>query len=55
MTHGGARKGAGRPLANFDEKRVVALRKQGLTTHEIGQLLGVHASTIARRCRRLGL
>jgi len=40
-SHGGARPGAGRKPAPFDEKRAIALRKQGLTYQQIADRFGV--------------
>ena len=41
LTHGGARKGAGRPATLLDEKRIVALRAQGFSIAQIAARFGV--------------
>ena len=43
---GGARPGAGRKRALFDEKRVVSLRKQGFTYREIAERFDVSIHSI---------
>ena len=49
MTHGGKRDGAGRPSVPIDEKRLIALRKQGISNREIGIRFGVPVYVIAYR------
>jgi transcriptional regulator len=44
---GGARPGSGRKRALYDEKRVMALRKQGFTYQEIADRFGVTKSAIS--------
>ena len=46
MNHGGARPGSGRKPANFDEKRVVSLKNQGLTYQQIADRFGVSVHAI---------
>lgn len=46
MSHGGARPGSGRKPANFDEKRVVSLKNQGLTYQQIADRFGVSVHAI---------
>lgn len=48
MTHGGKRAGAGKPKKQVDEKRVAALKAQGLSLAAIGARLGVGKWVIAR-------
>lgn len=46
MTHGGKRAGAGRPRANIDERRVLALSREGLSRPEIAKRFGVTLQVI---------
>lgn len=46
--HGGARTGAGRPATPIDLRRVIVLRKQGLSYRQIAERFGV-TETIVRR------
>jgi transposase len=48
MTHGGTRKGAGRPPTKVDERRLVSLRNQGLSMRLIAERFGV--TTMVIRC-----
>ena len=48
MMHGGTRKGAGRPPTPVNEKRLVALRKEGVSMRKIAERFGVTAAVI--RC-----
>jgi transposase len=49
--HGGARIGAGRPATPIDLRRVIVLRKQGLSYRQIAERFGV-TETIVRRAVR---
>ena len=49
--HGGARIGAGRPATPIDLRRVIVLRKQGLSYRQIAERFGV-TQTIVRRAVR---
>ena len=49
--HGGARTGAGRPATPIDLRRVIVLRKQGLSYRQIAERFGV-TQTIVRRAVR---
>ena len=49
--HGGARIGAGRPATPVDVRRVIVLRKQGLSYRQIAERFGV-TETIVRRAVR---
>jgi len=40
-SHGGTRKGSGRPTTQLDEKRIVALRAQGFSIAKIAERFGV--------------
>lgn len=51
---GGARPGAGRKRALYDEKRVVSLRKQGFTYQEIADRFDVSKYAIAWFFRKHG-
>jgi transposase len=53
-THGGARKGAGRPATPIDKRRVFVLREQGLSQKAIAERFGVTA-TIIKRVLKQGL
>ena len=53
MTHGGARKGAGRPPTPVDEKRVASLRKDGMTMAKIAERFGVTQSVIKYAIKRI--
>lgn len=44
---GGARPGAGRKRALYDEKRVISLKKQGFTYQEIADRFGVSKDSIS--------
>jgi transposase len=48
MNHGGIRKGAGRPATPVDERRLLALRKEGLPMRAIAERFGVTKAVI--RC-----
>lgn len=54
-THGGARKGAGRPRTRIDERRMLVLRNQGLTIKAIAERFGVTEMTIRYALQRLGV
>jgi len=53
MTHGGARKGAGRPATPVDEKRVAALRKDGMSMAKIAERFGVSETVIRYAVKRI--
>lgn len=53
LTHGGARNGAGRPATPVDERRVLVLRKEGLTILQIAERFGVTAPIIKRVLRKM--
>jgi DNA-binding CsgD family transcriptional regulator len=40
-SHGGSRKGAGRPATQLDEKRILSLRAQGYSIANIAARFGV--------------
>jgi DNA-binding GntR family transcriptional regulator len=48
MNHGGIRKGAGRPATPVDDRRLLALRKEGLPMRAIAERFGVTTAVI--RC-----
>jgi transposase len=52
MTHGGKRKGAGRPRVNISISRVYKLFDQGLTTREVAKIFEVSHTTISRLIKR---
>ena len=52
MTHGGKRKGAGRPRASVSVSRVLKLFSQGLTRTEIAKRFEVSDMTIGRIIKR---
>lgn len=52
--HGGARKGAGRPKAKIDERRMLVLRGQGMTIKAIAERFGVTVMTIRYALQKLG-
>ena len=52
--HGGARKGAGRPAVPIDKRRVLVLRKQGLSMRAIAERFEV-TQMIIRRVLKQGL
>jgi transposase len=52
MTHGGKRKGAGRPRVNISISRVYKLFDQGLTTREVAKIFEVSHMTISRLIKR---
>ena len=53
MTHGGARLNAGRPEVQIDEKRVMALIRQGISQREIAKRFGVGQQVIWYRVNKL--
>ncbi len=52
MTHGGKRKGAGRPRVNISISRVYKLVDEGLTQKEIAKKFEVSHMTICRIIKR---
>lgn len=48
MTHGGARKGAGRPPKDIQASRVYSLHDSGISIREIARRFFVSPPTIAR-------
>jgi DNA-binding GntR family transcriptional regulator len=48
MTHGGSGRGAGRKPTPIDEKRLMTLRKEGLSMRAIAERFGV--TTMVIRC-----
>ena len=48
LTHGGARKGAGRPATQVDKRRVEVLMKEGLSMKVIAERFMVTAAVIKR-------
>ena len=52
MTHGGKRKGAGRPRINISIARVLKLFDQGITKKEIAIRFEVSDMTISRIIKR---
>ena len=48
LTHGGARKGAGRPATQVDKRRVEVLMKEGLSMRVIAERFMVTAAVIKR-------
>jgi hypothetical protein len=46
-THGGARKGAGRPAIQIDKRRVLVLRGQGLSIREIAERFEVSSQSFS--------
>ena len=52
MTHGGKRKGAGRPRINISVSRVLKLFDQGITKTEIAKRFEVSDMTISRIIKR---
>ena len=52
MTHGGKRKGAGRPRANVSVSRVLKLFSEGVTKKEIAKRFEVSDMTIGRIIKR---
>jgi len=53
-THGGARKGAGRPAIQIDKRRVLVLRGQGLSIRAIAERFEV-TNMVIRRVLKQGL
>ena len=53
MTHGGARKGAGRPATPINESRIAALRKDGMSMAKIAERFGVSQSVIRTTIKRM--
>jgi DNA invertase Pin-like site-specific DNA recombinase len=52
LTHGGKRKGAGRPRINISIARVLKLFSQGITKTEIAKRFEVSDMTIGRIIKR---
>ena len=52
-SHGGARKGAGRPKAEIDERRLLVLRAQGLSIDKIAERFDVSYMTIRYALQKL--
>ena len=52
LTHGGKRKGAGRPRINISIARVLKLFSQGITRTEIAKRFEVSDMTIGRIIKR---
>ena len=48
LTHGGARKGAGRPATPVDKRRVEVLVREGVSIRAIAERFGVTAAIIKR-------
>jgi transposase len=48
LTHGGARKGAGRPATPVDKRRVEVLMNEGLSGKAIAERFGVTPAVIKR-------
>jgi transposase len=48
LTHGGARKGAGRPATPVDKRRVEVLMREGVSTKAIAERFGVTHAVIKR-------
>ena len=48
LTHGGARKGAGRPATPVDKRRVEVLVNDGVSIRAIAERFGVTAAIIKR-------
>lgn len=48
LTHGGARKGAGRPATSVDKRRVEVLVNEGVSIRAIAERFGVTAAIIKR-------
>lgn len=48
LTHGGARKGAGRPATSVDKRRVEVLMREGVSIKAIAERFGVTAAIIKR-------
>ena len=53
LTHGGARKGAGRPATQVDKRRVEVLMKEGLSMKVIAERFMVTAAVIKRVIREI--
>jgi transposase len=53
LTHGGARKGAGRPAISVDKRRVEVLMKEGVSTKAIAERFGVTPAVIKRVIREI--
>jgi len=53
MTHGGSRKGAGRPPTPVSESRVAALRKDGMSMAKIAERFGVTQAVIRNAIQRM--
>jgi len=53
MTHGGARKGAGRPKTAIDERRLLVLRSEGFTMSDIAKRFGVSQHIIKYRLDKI--
>jgi len=52
-SHGGARKGAGRPATQLDEKRILSLRAQGYSVADIAARFGVKDHIIRYALNRI--
>jgi len=53
LTHGGARKGAGRPATSVDRRRVEVLMNEGLSMRVIAERFGVTAAVMKRVIREI--
>jgi len=53
LTHGGARKGAGRPATSVDKRRVEVLMNEGVSMKAIAERFGVTAAIIKRVIREI--
>lgn len=53
MTHGGARKGAGRPPTPINESRLMTLRQQGFSMAKIAERFGVTEMVIRFALKRI--
>jgi len=52
-SHGGSRKGAGRPATQLDEKRILSLRAQGYSVADIAARFGVKDHIIRYALNRI--
>jgi len=53
LTHGGARKGSGRPATQVDKRRVEVLMNEGLSGKAIAERFGVTPAVIKRVIREI--